>query len=68
MKQITLHTAALDNSGLRHGAGAVLTVGGGQDQLAADAAKELVARGMAAPVASVPTATGPESTSAAKKP
>lgn len=47
MKQITLHTAALDNAGIRHDGGTVLAVGKAPDAIGADRAAELVALGMA---------------------
>lgn len=47
MKSITLHTAALDNSGIRHDGGATVDVGKADHQISADRAAELVATGLA---------------------
>lgn len=46
MKAIILHTASTDNSGARRVAGTELKVGAGKDQIDADRAKALVAKGL----------------------
>lgn len=48
MKKIQLYTAALDNGGARHDAGAVLSVGNGKTQIDPERAKALVENGSAA--------------------
>lgn len=42
MKKIQLYTAALDNGGARHDAGAVLSVGNGKTQIEPERAKAMV--------------------------
>ena len=44
MKSIQLHTAALDNAGTRRDAGDIVGIGNGKEQIAADRARDLVAK------------------------